>query len=125
MYKDFVQQVATGRKKSQEYIVSIAQGRVWSGYDGLSNSLVDVLGGLETAISIAKERAGIPKEDEVDILSLPKPGFINFSQFIPKVIGVKSGKKDPLFEHLKFRLQHNGQPMPVLPVEDIDFLREY
>jgi hypothetical protein len=38
---------------------------------------------------------------------------------------VESGKKDPLFEHLKFRLQHNGQPMPVLPVEDIDFLREY
>jgi protease-4 len=125
MYKEFVQRVATGRKKTEEYIGSIAQGRVWSGYDGLSNGLVDVLGGLETAINIAKERAGIPKGDEIDILALPKPGFINFSQFIPKIIGVESGKKDPLLEHLKFRLQHNGQPMPVLPVEDIDFLRQY
>jgi protease-4 len=125
MYKDFVQRVATGRKKSEEYIGSIAQGRVWSGYDGLSNGLVDVLGGLETAVNIARERAGIPKQDEINILSLPKPGFINFNQFIPKVIGVESGKKDPLFEHLKFRLQHNGRPMPVLPVEDIDFLRVY
>jgi protease-4 len=125
MYKDFVQRVAAGRKKTEEYIGSIAQGRVWSGYDGLSNGLVDVLGGLETAINIAKERAGIPKGSDIDILSLPKPGLINFGQFIPKIVGVESGKKDPLFEHLKFRLQHNGQPMPVLPVEDIDFLREY
>jgi protease-4 len=125
MYKDFVQRVATGRKKTEEYIRAIAQGRVWSGYDGLSNGLVDVLGGLEVAIGIAKEKAGIPKGDEINILSLPKPGFINFSQFIPKIIGMESGKKDPLVEDLKFRLQHNGQPMPVLPVEDIDFLREY
>jgi protease-4 len=125
MYADFVQQVATGRKKSVDYIGSIAQGRAWSGYDGLQNGLVDVLGGLETALRIAKEKAGIPENQEITLLQLPRPGFINFSQFVPKVIGVKIGTTDPLFEHLKFRIQHNGQPLPVLPIEDIDFTRDY
>jgi protease-4 len=125
MYKDFVQRVATGRNRSEDHIASIAQGRVWSGYDGLANGLVDVLGGLEIAIDIAKKRAGIPSTDEINILQLPRPGFINFNQFIPKLVGLDTKQQDPLMEHLLFRLRHNGQVMMVLPLEDIDFNRVY
>lgn len=125
MYKDFVQRVATGRGKNEDYIASIAQGRVWSGYDGFANGLVDVLGGLEIAIDIAKKRAGIPSTDEINILQLPRPGFINFNQFIPKLVGLETKQQDPLMEHLLFRLRHNGQVMMVLPLEDIDFNRVY
>ena len=40
----------------------IAQGRIWSGIDAKEIGLVDVLGGLDRAIDIAREKAGM-KED--------------------------------------------------------------
>jgi protease-4 len=125
LYADFVGKVASGRGSTRDAIEAVAQGRVWSGYDGAQNGLVDVLGGLETAIAIAKERAGIPKEQEVSILELPKKGLIDFSQFMPRLIGVDMKQKDPLLEHLRFLVERNGQPMPILPLEEIDFTREY
>ena len=125
MYREFVGKVASGRKRDTDAVEAIAQGRVWSGYDGLQNGLVDILGGLETAITVAKERAGIRKDEEVTLLELPKKGLIDFSQFMPKLIGVEVKQKDPILEHLRFLLQHNGQPMPILPIEDVDFTRMY
>ena len=125
MYKEFVGKVASGRKSNSDAIEAIAQGRVWSGYDGLQKGLVDVLGGLETAIAIAKEKAGISKEQEVTIIELPRKGLIDFSQFMPKLIGVEVKQKEPLLDHLKFLLQHNGHPMPILPIEDVAFSRIY
>jgi protease-4 len=125
MYQDFVRRAAEGRKKHPDEIGLIAQGRVWSGYDGLKNGLVDKLGGIETAISIAKERAGIPTESEATILELPKPGLINFNQFLPKIVGIEARERDPLIEHLLFRLRHNGRGMMMLPVEEIDLQRIY
>jgi protease-4 len=125
MYNEFVRKVADGRKKSPDQIEAIAQGRVWSGYDGSKNGLVDVLGGLETAVDIAKEKAGIPRMQEVTILELPKTGLIDFSRFIPRFFGLEIKEKDPVLAHLQFVLAHNGQPMPILPLEDIDFSRLY
>lgn len=125
MYQDFVRRVAEGRKRSPDEIGLIAQGRVWSGTDGLKNGLVDVLGGLETAISIAKERAGIPATSETTLLQFPEPGLINFNQFLPKVIGIEMQQRDPLMEHLLFRLRHNGKGMMMLPLEEIDLQRTY
>ncbi len=125
MYDDFVRRVAGGRKKSPDEIGLIAQGRVWSGTDGLKNGLIDMLGGLETAISIAKAHAGIPAEAEATILQLPEPGLINFNQFLPKIIGIETKQSDPLMDHLLFRLRHNGRGMMMLPLEDINLKRTY
>jgi protease-4 len=124
LYKDFVGKVAFGRKKSAEEIEQIAQGRVWSGLDGKQNGLVDVLGGLETAINIAKERAGIPKNQEITLVELPKKGLIDFSRFMSRLFGIETKTTtDPTVELLKFRLNHNGEPLPMLPMEDIDMMR--
>ena len=71
MYKGFVEKVADGRNKKYEEIEAIAQGRIWSGVDGKEKGLVDELGGLEKAIQIAKEKAGIPQEQKVKIIELP------------------------------------------------------
>ena len=122
-YKDFVAKVADGRKKEYDEIESVAQGRVWSGYDGKQNGLVDVLGGLETAIMIAKEKAGIPKDQEVKIVELPKPDLFNPNIFKPKLFGVKY-QEDEFIELLKFRLKHNGEPLPMLPMDDMGMLME-
>jgi protease-4 len=124
LYKDFVGKVASGRDMKAEEIEALAQGRVWSGYDGKKNGLVDVLGGLETAIEIAKERAGL-KGKEVTLVEMPKAGLLDFSIFMPRLLGFEIAQPDPLIEHLKFRLKNNGIPMPILPLEDMDLTRMY
>ena len=123
LYKDFVEKVSLGRKKKTDEIESIAQGRVWSGLDGKQNGLVDVLGGLETAINIAKNRAGIQKDQDITIIEMPKKGFIDFGMFMPKLFGMAAtSASDPTVELLKFRLQHNGEPLPMLQLEDLDMM---
>jgi len=43
----------------KEELQQHAQGRVWSGKRALQNGLIDGLGGIDRAIGIAKEAAGI------------------------------------------------------------------
>ncbi|MUP38720.1 signal peptide peptidase SppA [Labilibaculum euxinus] len=68
-YDIFVSRVAEGRNMTVEQVHEVAQGRVWNAMDAQKNGLVDVLGGLETAIQIAKEKAGV---EDYRIVSLPK-----------------------------------------------------
>lgn len=56
-YAQFKQRVAQGRKKEITFIDSIAQGRVWSGKDGLRLGLVDKLGTLTDAVHCAARMA--------------------------------------------------------------------
>jgi len=124
MYTVFVEKVSLGRKMKFDEVEPIAQGRVWSGLDGKKIGLVDVLGGLETAINIAKERAGIQKDQSVTIIEMPKKGFVDFSMFMPKFFGIETKiAADPTIELLKFRLKHNGEPLPMLPMEDGDMTK--
>ncbi|HLA52214.1 MAG TPA: signal peptide peptidase SppA [Flavitalea sp.] len=59
IYHTFKTRVADGRKKSMEYVDSIAQGRVWSGSRAVSLGLVDRIGGLDEAIAAAAAKARI------------------------------------------------------------------
>jgi protease-4 len=79
-YDEFVRKVSEGRRMSYEQVDSIGKGRVWTGRQAKGNGLVDELGGMNLALAIAKEKAGIPQEAEVEILSLPKGrGWLNVS----------------------------------------------
>jgi protease-4 len=119
-YKQFVVKVAEGRKTSPEKIEEIARGHFYSGVDGKRLNLVDVLGGLEDAIRIARQRAGIHPEEPVKIVEMPKPGLMDFSGFMPRLIGVRQAiSEDPTIEQLEFRLRHNGMPMPMLPLDQV------
>jgi protease-4 len=115
-YDVFVEKVASGRDMDADDVYEVAQGRVWSGTDGLEIGLVDVLGGLETAISIAKERAGISPDEEVDIVELPEPPLFNPQMFAPRLFGVAEPGNE-ILDHLRFRLEHNGEAMPILPID--------
>src|SRR5262249_36257045 len=63
-YDQFVEKVAASRHSTPEKIDAIAQGRVWTGRQAKQNGLVDELGGLERAVSIAKQRAKIAADSE-------------------------------------------------------------
>jgi len=58
-YDTFTKKVADGRKKSQSYIDSIGQGRVWSGTEALQRGLVDRLGNIDDAVASAAKKAKI------------------------------------------------------------------
>ncbi len=58
-YLDFTNAVASGRKKTQKYIDSIGQGRVWTGAQAVKIGLVDRLGSLGDAINSAAAKAKI------------------------------------------------------------------
>src|SRR5205823_10719563 len=70
-YDQFVEKVAAARRSTPEKIDQIAQGRVWTGRQAKENGLVDVLGGLDRAIAVAKERAKIPADREVELVVYP------------------------------------------------------
>lgn len=74
-YSDFVRKVAQERGMSEKEVNAIAQGRVWTGRQAKENGLVDMLGGLNLALAIAKERAGLPEDAEVEIITYPKRKF--------------------------------------------------
>jgi len=72
-YNDFVPKVAKGRGKDAAYIDSVAQGRVWTGFQGKERGLVDEFGGLDRAVEVAKDLAKIPKDKGVHRVILPYP----------------------------------------------------
>jgi protease-4 len=67
-YKTFVSKVAEGRHTTPARIDAVAQGRVWTGAQAKEHGLVDALGGLDTAVSIAKQRAHIPDDEDVELV---------------------------------------------------------
>jgi len=69
-YDTFITRVAEGRGMSNEAVLEIASGRVWSGVQAKQNGLVDVLGGLDDAIQIAATKAGV--EEDYRVLYYPE-----------------------------------------------------
>jgi protease-4 len=70
-YDNFVEKAAESRHTTPEQIDMVAQGRVWTGQQARQHGLVDMLGGLDTAIAIAKERAKIPANEDVELVAYP------------------------------------------------------
>lgn len=65
-YRRFVELAARGRGKTPEQMQQVAQGRTWSGSKALALGLVDRLGGLDTAVALAAEKAKV-KIDNVSL----------------------------------------------------------
>jgi protease-4 len=65
IYELFLQRVSRGRDLPVEEVRKIAEGRIWSGEQGLEIKLIDGFGGLSEAIALAKQQAGL--EDDVEV----------------------------------------------------------
>jgi protease-4 len=72
-YDGFVQKAASARRRTPAQVEAVAQGRVWTGQQARDRGLVDMLGGLDTAIAVAKDRAGIPEDEDVELVTYPAP----------------------------------------------------
>jgi protease IV len=70
-YDTFVEKAAAGRNTTPERIDAVGQGRVWTGKQAKQLGLVDELGGLERALAIAKQRANLSPDSEVELVVYP------------------------------------------------------
>ncbi len=72
-YDTFISHVAEGRGMTKEQVDKIGQGRVWSGENAKEIGLVDEFGGLDDAIKMAAEMAGLEDYRTVLLPRLPDP----------------------------------------------------
>ena len=72
VYDDFTAKAADDRGMGVEELRAVARGRVWTGADALAHGLVDELGGLERAVEVACERAGVERA-AVELRTMPRP----------------------------------------------------
>jgi protease-4 len=59
VYEQFVADVAAGRNMRVQDVKKLADGRIYTGEQAQKKGLVDVLGGLQTAVDEAKKAAGL------------------------------------------------------------------
>jgi len=70
LYGNFTAKVAEGRHLTPEQTEAVAKGRIWSGSAALANGLVDALGGLDRAVAIAREKAGLPPSQALELATI-------------------------------------------------------
>jgi protease-4 len=70
-YDAFVEKAAAGRNTTPQRIDAVGQGRVWTGRQAKQLGLVDELGGLDRALALAKQRANIAQDAEVELVVYP------------------------------------------------------
>ena len=73
IYADFTGKVADGRGLSRDQVQEIARGRVWTGADAAGIGLVDELGGLDTALAAARQKASLPQSAGVRLFPRSHP----------------------------------------------------
>ena len=86
-YDLFTKRVANGRGMSQDSVKLIAEGRVWTGEQGLQIGLVDEIGNLNDAVAYAAELAKVenfrpvaypaPDNPFEQILNMNKAGYLD------------------------------------------------
>jgi protease IV len=124
-YDTFVEKAAAGRNTTPERIDAIAQGRVWTGAQAKQIGLVDELGGLERALAVAKQRAKLAPDSEVEVVVYPgKKSFYDIvkNPFATSeratALGVLLGIRDPRpLQSLTapLRIFRRGEPLAIMP----------
>ncbi len=72
IYDDFTEKASRGRDMPLAQLQDLARGRVWSGVDAKANGLVDDLGGLSTALRVAREAAGMKPDARHQAQGIPE-----------------------------------------------------
>lgn len=113
VYSTFTSRVSEGRGMSIERVNELGQGRVYSGTKALELGLVDMLGGLEDAIALAAEKAGISEDySVVDYPEMADPFEELLKEFSENMaqsqIDKELGELSPHYQGLKEILSRRG-----------------
>jgi protease-4 len=90
-YNEFVQKVVGGRDLPTAEVKAIADGRIMTGKQALDLGLVDKLGGFQTAIDVAKDKAKI-RGEPILVYYGRKSGFLTgLGMSMMKTMGLENG----------------------------------
>ena len=121
IYHTFKSRVAKGRKKSMDYVDSIAQGRVWLGSDAIQVGLVDRIGTLNDALASAAKMAklkGYSVKQYPESKSFIEDLIEDYKDFV-KVKSIESeigANQWQILQHLKTVQQMVGAPQTRMPI---------
>jgi len=121
IYNTFKSRVAKGRKKSMDYVDSIAQGRVWLGSDAINVGLVDRIGTLNDALASAAKMAklkGYSIKQYPESKSFLEDLIEDYKDFV-KVKSIESeigANQWQIFQNLKTVQQMVGAPQARMPI---------
>lgn len=121
IYHTFKSRVAKGRKKSMDYVDSIAQGRVWLGSDAINVGLVDRIGTLNDALASAAKMAKL-KGYSIKQFPESKSFLEDLIEDYKDYVKVKSIESEiganqwQIFQNLKTVQQMVGAPQARMPI---------
>ena len=121
IYHTFKSRVAKGRKKSMDYVDSIAQGRVWLGSDAINVGLVDRIGTLNDALASAAKMAklkGYSIKQYPESKSFIEDLIEDYKDYV-KVKSIESeigANQWQIFQNLKTVQQMVGAPQARMPI---------
>jgi protease-4 len=122
-YKGFIAKAAQARGTTPERIDAVGQGRVWTGEQAKARGLVDELGGFEVAVAIAKQRANIPADEDVELVPYP-PRRSLYEALAEQFGGAPAGdlwmmldgrSRSLLAATAPIRLFRRGEPLALMP----------
>jgi protease-4 len=120
-YDDFTKAVAAGRHKTQAYINSIGQGRVWTGEQAIKIGLVDRLGNINDAIISAAKMAKVSDYKLVEYPEqksfLDKVGSNLNVEMKTRAIKSELGDNYKFYEQIKGVTQMMRTPQTRLPYD--------
>lgn len=76
VHAQFVEAVSLGREMPAEQVMSIADGRIFSGRQALSVGLVDELGGFQDALDYTSELVGLGEDPTLIYPDVEKPDLL-------------------------------------------------
>ncbi len=120
-YDEFTQAVANGRHKTQAYINSIGQGRVWTGTQAIKIGLVDRLGNINDAVKCAAKMAHL-KNYTLEAFPEQKSIFSKFGSNMSEQMRVKAVKSElgenyRYYEQIKSVTQMMRTPQMRMPYD--------
>ena len=112
-YETFISRVAEGRGMHPDSVRKVASGRVWTGTQAKARGLVDVLGGLDTAIGIAAAKIKAGEDYRVVYYPEKKPWFeelmVSFSDQVQvRILQTPLGDQYPLYQKIQRLKNYQG-----------------
>ena len=111
IYDIFKERVIQGRELSPEAVENLAQGRVWSGKQALKLGLIDDLGDLQDAITLAANDLDI---EDYNVIEYPKfeDNLENMLKGITPSLELRNPLKDLMPEQMMLILESNQSRGP-------------
>lgn len=78
IYNQFIDAVVEGRNMEREKVLKLADGRIFTGAQAIKLGLIDKVGNLQDAISMAGEMVGIKGEPKVIYPKKKRPSILDF-----------------------------------------------